>query len=197
MAFNDDFTTSLDARWTTFGPATIDSDASFNSQLTIVGAAQSSYASSGVYATAPSMPFTATCLLSGLNYTVQTYSDHFAALFVGEASPGKLRPFGLGNYSFSDMAIRSMNWTDSTTWASNGASTVATTGYGLHAPLYLKIVATSSSSIACSFSFDGLLWTLLESGVNPGFTIGTVGLLCQPSNQSKALSATFDWIDVA
>ena len=194
MAFSDDFTTSLDARWTTFGPGTIDSNATFASMLTIVGASQSTYESSGVYAAA-STPLVFTADLASFNYQVQSYHDHLAGIFV-MSSGGAMMVFGLGNYSNTEMAIRAMKWTDDHTFSANRGNTPLSTGYGLHAPMAFRITAATSSAISCEFAFsrqgEDRLWMPLDlTNADPGFTIARVGVFLQPSNQSKAVSACF------
>lgn len=194
MAFTDDFTTSLDARWTTFGDGAVDSDSTFNSMLTVAGNSQSTYQSSGVYASAsPSFVFQGD--LASFNYQVQSYHDHMAGIFVA-SSGGVMYVLGLGNYSNSDMAIRAMKWTDDHTFSANGANTPLSTGYGLHAPMSFRITAHSSSDIDLEFAFgrtdDDKLWMPLASAVDPGFTIARVGLFVQPSTHSLAVSACFD-----
>lgn len=43
-------------------------------------------------------------------------------------------------------------------------------------PIWLRMIATSATSFAFAQSLDGELWVTSESGLNPGFTPGLVGL---------------------
>lgn len=42
--------------------------------------------------------------------------------------------------------------------------------------MWIKLVATSATSLALYLSVDGDIWTLVESGLNPGFTPGVMGV---------------------
>lgn len=47
-------------------------------------------------------------------------------------------------------------------------------------PAYLRFVVTSATNLAVYASMDGVLWTVVETGLNPGFTPGVMGLgLCE------------------
>lgn len=171
--------------WTTMGTPTV-----HNIDSTVVGhyyvrkAATASIAWTGIYK-ARSPAFTVTCKLTDARVNVNWNS---ACLFIGEATPGKIEYIGARS-----LAIR----VDSFTTPTGSGASVAT-GPALSPgamPLYLRIVVTSSTSVAYYYSMGGgLIWTPVLTARNPGFTVGSVGLIVEPENGTHDAEAAFDWI---
>lgn len=63
-------------------------------------------------------------------------------------------------------------------------------------PRYLRMIGTSASSWACYTSMDGSNWRTLETGVNPGFTPGVMGIIVCENGQTD-LEATFEYFRVS
>jgi hypothetical protein len=86
--------------------------------------------------------------------------------------------------------VAAEKWTDYNTFSGN----IATSSMSVQMPVYLRIVATSTSNIAYYFSRGGLVWVLLSAAYNPGITLVNVGVCVGPQNASFAGEAFFDWV---
>jgi len=146
----------------------------------------------GVYWAAPSTPFTVTCKRSAM---ISTANYQAAGLMLLEASPGKAMqwsPFYYSAYA-SRVNYGYVRWTNNTTTASAADLDVGGPGY-VQSPIYLRIVATSSSSVAFAISRDGFLWDTLHTGLTTNLTIANVGLFVGSNTNSVAAEAVFDWM---
>jgi hypothetical protein len=141
----------------------------------------------GIYRAAPSTPFTVTVKVSDVAYSANYAS---AALFVGETTPGKMvrleTQYGNGAYRISVERFNSPS-----AYVDNPYNAANLTGF---APLYLRMVVTSSTSFAFYWSRGGMVWSAVATGYNPGFTVGSVGLNLTVENSSNTCEAAFDWI---
>jgi hypothetical protein len=140
----------------------------------------------GIYKPIPPMPFTVTAKLSDCSIR-----DNFQGvfLFVGEATPGKMRLIGVTHNT--NAVITKQNYTAPTTFS---ASTLLTDFQAGSVPWYFRIVVVSSTSVAYWFSAGGRSWRLAAAAENPAFTVGSVGLCGQSNSATNGFDAYFDWI---
>ncbi len=135
----------------------------------------------------PATPFTVICKLSALEwYPATANNSQQPSLIISTATPNTGSAHTLGIWTIGD-------GTANTRPQAAGTSLASTPGYGLHPPVYLKIVATSNTNVASYFSFDGILWTLISSGVNPGFTIGSMGLQGRITGSAPSAGNKMAW----
>lgn len=175
--------------WTTLGaPTSHTMNSTVLSHYYVKKSATGTLGTHGIYKASPSTPFTMTAKLS--DSTVRNI-DHGAGIFVGETSPGKMASLYLAASSGTlKYAFTAATWTNPTTFN----ATVTTLDQPKTAPVYLRIVASSSTNVAYYWSHGGHVWTLLSASHNPSFTIGSVGLLIVQDNATYDLEATFDWV---
>jgi hypothetical protein len=151
----------------------------------------------GIYKASPSTPFTVTAKVSDRIFDTDY---QMSGLMLLETSPGKLIVFGARRHSsFNGLSWERSSWTNRTT---NAGADVDTTGmptaggFLVGRPFlypYLRLVVTSSTSVTMQVSAAGLSWFTVYSAVNPGFTIGAVGLFLY-SYAAVTNEAWFDWI---
>jgi hypothetical protein len=197
--FNQEFDSVQLGGATMGSPTTLDSNKTLASHLYLSGPSAASHANIGRYWVAPATPFTVTAkLASWTGRQANTSIAQFCGLFVGVATPGafltaEIQTPGGGT---AETRFAMYQWTNPTTFNTSRGTSTSTPAFGVTPPFYLRLVVTSSSSIAGYFSRDGLLWTAIAAGVNPGITIATFGVFCNPGTNSADLQAAFDWIRV-
>lgn len=185
-ADDDEFNATLSGSWTALGTPDINnSNTDFLSHYHIQKTASGAFKVFGIYKTSPSTPFTVSCKVSD---TVFYANYQGAGLFVAEASPGKLflfTPIYANGQTNDGYSI----WTNLTTRASYSDRT--TTG---PPPRYLRFIVASSTNITILKSYEGYIWSQIHTSINPGFTIGQVGLCVSGQDNSVLLDSIFDWI---
>lgn len=124
-------------------------------------------------------PFT---IITKVTATTGRANNHRAGgIILGPASPtGSSTLVYLGVAYNSANTVYRVLQTFGGTFSSQAGGAVVAAG----APLYLKMVCTSATSIATYWSGSGKLWSLIESGLNPGFTPGVMGLACSEEGGS-------------
>lgn len=178
--------------WTTLGaPTSHDINSTAKSHYYVVKSAAAGDALHGIYKACPSIPFTMTAKLSAARLSGD-YNG--AGIFIAEASPGKLDTlFASRNSNVATVEPKICtslsSWTNRTTFNAHIVSII-----GADAPIFLRIVVTSSTDVAYYHSRDGLIYRLLTSGRSPGFTVGAVGLFVNSNNATYAGEAAFDWV---
>lgn len=175
--------------WTTLGsPTSQNANSTALSHYYVKKSATGTLGTHGIYKASPSTPFTMTAKLS--DSTIRNI-DHGAGIFVGETTPGKMASLYLGASSGTlKFAFIAATWTNPTTFN----TTVTALDEPVTAPVYLRIVASSSTSVGYYWSYNGIVWTLLSAAHNPSFTIGSVGLIIIQDNATYDLEAAFDWV---
>lgn len=189
----DQNTSGAPSGWTSFGtPTALDTNTAL-SHLHIQKSADAASALRGVYkAYTPSFPFTITAKVTGAN--AMRGSFNAAGLYVVESTPGKLAGIehlcNTAGVAWPRLGFRRVYWTNSTT------PTSETPLYWRDAkdPFYLRIVATNSTTTEYLFSYDGLIWISVQSGYDPGFTIGGIALAISSESASYAMEGFFDWV---
>lgn len=156
--------------------------------------AQGSNAVGKVQAT-PSTPFTITTKLAGHN--IRT-NFSFAGLLL--APSGTLTSSSLMVYfgpqfnsGSSNLAVR--RGSNNLGGTGSFSETVAPVGWQALMPPYLRAVVSSATSVDFLASFDGFAWATIQSGFNPGFTPGVMGL-CASYNGGGTVDAYFDFFRV-
>jgi hypothetical protein len=173
--------------WTTLGtPTSHDINSTVKSHYYVRQAATATLGIVGIYKAIPAVPFTVTCKLSDAD--IQT-NFNLAGLFVAEASPGKIEALEFLHTS-TGIGYGVDAYTNRTTFASTPVA--FTVGYD--APIYLRCIVTTTTSIGWYVSRGGLIWRKLVSGRNPGFTVGAVGLQVASQSATTDGEAVFDWI---
>lgn len=190
---DDEFNTSALTGWTTFGsPDVADADTTRKGHLYLKKNAASGAHVAGIYKANPTMPFTMTAKLSDIGLYG---SFNMAGIFVGVTNPASgamkcclYQVAGVaGQYNPGVIAF-----SNPTTY--NGGGTYLSVGPIATMPIYLRIVATSSSNVTFLVSFGGRFFIPVVSANNPGFTIGSVGVMVNPDSASNPAEADFDWI---
>lgn len=188
-AFDDEFDAALSG-WSTLGsPATQDANATFPGHYYVKRNAVVGDHGAGIYKAPPATPFTVTAKLTDATL-VANYNR--AALFIGEAVPGKLLNAVIG-YGGSQ-TYPEFGYSTQTSSTSSANYPLSTKAIGNVVPLYSRIVVASPTSVTIQWSLDGRLWRTFASGVNPGFTIGSVGLWVQSHSATNPGEAIFDFI---
>jgi hypothetical protein len=175
--------------WTTLGtPTAHDMNSTWLSHY-YVTKAPGGVSLTGIYKAIPSMPFTVTAKLAGDNNSADVQSR--AALFVAEATPGKV--VTVGKYGLSSMGLAADIWASPTSYTSQHGVVTPTGPPG--SPVYLRIIVTSSTDVTFQWSVNGKIWfTLGTASMNPSMTIGSVGLCLDPQSSGATIAAAFDWI---
>lgn len=167
-----DFETSSLAGWTARGAPDV-----VNADTTAPGCYYVKHNTSttqlfGHYRASPSMPFTLIAkVMDGVIYN--TNISWTGAVFVGEATPGKL---AFCSYRHATgWKPGASYWSSPTSGAAADApGTVLVTEVSF--PHYLALVVNSSTDIAAYLSKNGRVWDRRASAWNPGFTVGAIGV---------------------
>lgn len=186
--FNTTDTSDPMTGWTTLGsPTTHNINSAAKSHYYVKQSATASLSWVGIYK-AKSPSFTVVCKLSD---SIFRANNAAAGLFVGESTPGKMLVLERGHFTTSNAGgIAFELFTNPTTYSTTYQNlTRYATG-----PIYLKLVVTSSTNISAYWSHGGLSWHVVETGRNPGFTVGSVGLCAKAENATYDQEAFFDWI---
>lgn len=190
--FNDEFnegSAGIPTGWTTLGtPTSIDTD-TVVSNVHIVSENSASVALVGMYKAIPAFPFTVTAKMTDNNmHTI----NNTCGLFVGEAVPGNMYSVALDAVGGTPSVladIEGAHWTSPSVFAAAIGTAVTN-----QAPaIYLRIVATSTSAIQLQWSRNGIAYYNVGTSVNPGLTIGSVGLFAN-SQAASTFDSFFDWI---
>jgi hypothetical protein len=139
----------------------------------------------GVYKAIPSMPFTVTLDLTDIQWDANYQK---AGIMLLEAAPGKLMCFGPAHQLGTLFDMSFSNYTNRTT---RNAATDYGTGVRWHR--YTRLIVTSSTSVTLQSSPDGHIWTS-HATINPGFTIGNVGIFVTGEDNSVTVEAYVDWL---
>lgn len=194
-ANNDEFnenTSGTPTGWTVFQPVsaiTVDTN-TVKSQLHLAGPGDSKNRWAGIYKAIPTFPFTVTAKVSDMSLLATVA----AGIFVSGGIPGGVAvPFALQftTQDPSGSAPSTANAQIFTQYDTFGSSLGSALTY-VGSPMYLRMIVTSATSITYEASPNGLVWTVLHSAANPGFTPTNVGLTV--STQGAASEAMFDWI---
>jgi hypothetical protein len=146
----------------------------------------SSTAWCGRYMTIPSYPFTAMTKVSDSNSRL---NYNATALFLSQSTPGKMIVTSHGKAA---RCFGTEIFTNPTTF---GSTVTADSFTDIEAPVYIAVVATSTSSTTWYVSFNGYVWIRLTNAADPSMTIGSVGIAAKSEN-SAGLAAAFDWFRV-
>lgn len=180
-AYDDEFDTLTG--WTTLGTLDVLNVTDFPSHLHMKRA-QAAWNVDGIYKAIPSMPFTVTCKMNDY-FLKDNYEMH--GLLLAEAGPGKLVHWGPWYVAGENMGYVIWNSrTSRNTYAYAAKSRLKTA--------YLRLVVTSSTSVAFQYSEDGLIWVTMYTGINPGFTIAYVGLAMSGNDNADTVEGVWDWI---
>lgn len=140
----------------------------------------------GAYAAA-TPPFTVITKL--LDTTVRA-DYNYAGLFVGEATPGKMRMV------FIRQAARQVGTLGTNNPTGSGiADITANAADDVSLPAYFAIVVNSSTDIDFAFSHNGYVWILVTDAHNPSATIGSAGVAIESVN-ANGVSAAFDYLRI-
>ena len=184
--------------WTTLGTLDTSNVSDFPSHWhgkRTIAAAQDM---NGIYKAIPAggMPFTVIAHLKGVVGGTIGTGLPATGLMLLDSTPTKLWTTGLayasGFGSWNDMNYSS--WTNRTTRATNVDVNI---GQGSKPEIFMRMVVTSSTSVAGSFSFDGMVWWPLYTGVNSGLTVANVGIFVGGYTIGVTCDAVWDWIRFA
>lgn len=142
----------------------------------------------------PSAPFT---IVTRVNSNRRGGSNLGLGIVLGPASPttgSKILWFG-PNYNGGSQVWQRLLYNSWSTSSFVGAQTVNAFN-NWDGPLWIKVVATTTTNIAIYVSTDGEIWTLVESGLNPGFTVGVMGI-GMSENGTADLEGVADFFRVA
>lgn len=176
--------------WTNLGTATAqDADTTVPGHYYVNKAATGSVALTGIYRASPSMPFTVIAKVSD----VIAHADNYCragSLFVGEATPGKITAVEIVHNS--DWYATHSGYTNPTTFGATVGTDHPLKAFAV--PVYLGIVANSSTDVDLWYSFGGRVWRKRTDAHNPSLTVGSFGVYVDPESASYAIAAAFDFI---
>lgn len=150
----------------------------------------------GKYQSVPSMPFTVECKMRIAN--MRSTGSSVAGLILLPASP-------TGSSACCTLHVVAPVTTSTTQrnkWSAvnGGAFVSAATEAALTNtpafPRYLRWIVTSATSLASYVSMDGVRWRTTETGFNPSFTPGVVGLFVS-ENGTADFDASFEYFRVS
>lgn len=154
-----------------------------------VKAMPNSVVTHGRYMAAPSMPFTATTLVTGgrANTDFQGFG-----LLLTESAPGKCASFHvIGNGGALTPAMYRFNTNTSFASSVNGTNASAVIG---NYPIWLRITVASSTSVTFEYSPNGDIWYPGVTAQNPSLTVANVGLCLTTAGGSVTCEAFFDFL---
>lgn len=139
-------------------------------------------------------PYTITAKVSS---TARANYHRGGGIFVAPASPtGTSNIAYLGvlyHTSYGNRSVQRVLQSFAGSSVSNTSQGNANTDWG---PMYLKMVVNSATSIDTYVSRDGMAWFPVESGFNPGFTPGVMGICCNEESAGGGVEAYFDFFRV-
>jgi len=186
-SYDDEFDASLTG-WTTLGSLDTLNANTIPSHLYMVKNTTSNMTVEGIYKAIPTMPFTVTVKLTDYFHSSNYQS---VGLFVAEASPGKLFVFGpvshTGHNFWTCYAYQVWNSRTSRSATLNEAD-------GPYRKPYVRLIVTSSTNITTQHSEDGLVWVTRHTSINPGFTVGNVGIYLTANEGTVRMELAVDWI---
>jgi len=138
----------------------------------------------GVYATAPSAPFTVAALLDIGSVLADS---HTAGLFIGSASPGQFDILALQNAARS---VFTTHWNSPTSFSGTATSGMSQ----INVPIWLAIRVNSNTDVDFLYSMDGVAFKKYTDSRNPGFTAAVVGLAINANAGGVRFAAAFDWL---
>ena len=141
-------------------------------------------AASGRYLASPSTPFTVITEVK----TPINVADGAAGLFVGLGTPGNIAFWG-PHVSAGVRTLSYLGYSNPTT-VSTGTVLVNYPPY----PVYIALVVNSTTDVDYLYSYDGLIWRKAVDAQNPGFTIGSVGLMLNSGGQLT--TGAFDYLRI-
>lgn len=141
----------------------------------------------GAYAAA-TPPFTAIVQILGGMTLRENYN--YVGMFVGEATPGKMRYLCLLH---NNGCYRKVQTYTSPTDGSPGES--ASREWTFQFPFYMAIVVNSSTDLDFAISPDGYVWGRVLDAHNPSATIGSAGVAMQAVN-SNGTSAAYGFLRI-
>jgi hypothetical protein len=167
-------------------PTTIDADTTAKGHLYInLAAAAGTHWSGRAWSWSPSNGHYVKAKLA--DYRIFSNYNR-VALFVGEATPGAMRLINVD----AENRIATLSASSPT----NASYITQLSGRDPWAPIYFRIVYNSSTSLDLQFSRAGLTWTTVSAAVNPGFTVGSAGLVVSNEDGTSGhdVEAFWDWI---
>lgn len=156
----------------------------------------------GKYQSIPSYPFTVETKLSATNI----YGNaSLGGMFITSAGPSGSSPCFVLTLVGATTGATVPNppyYTQRVKYTAFNANTFSTAATATPLtgvppiPRYLRIIATNATSFATYASLDGINWRTIETGFNPGFTPGVMGLFACENAQTD-IDATFDYFRVS
>lgn len=176
--------------WTTLGTVTSHNiNSTVKSHYRLSKAAVSGVDWSGIYKACPSMPFTVTAKMTGV---IGRDTWNSAGLMIATATPGALETLTGRHSGTNTVRFEHDSWTGPT--GTGAGITIGGTATWPLPPAYLRCVVTSSTALQYYVSLNGSIWAPFGGSRNPGFTVGSVGLVAECENATYGVEAIFDWI---
>lgn len=156
------------------------------------GAASAAYV--GKYQSTPATPFTITTKVSS---TCRGNYQRGGGIFIGPASPTATSGIVyLGHIYHTTYQNRALMRVKALFNGSSPTNTTPTMLFPAWGCAYLRLVVSSATSVSSYGSFDGRAWFLIESGLNPGFTPGVMGVCANEEGTAGPVEAYFDYFRV-
>jgi hypothetical protein len=135
----------------------------------------------GVYATAPSAPFTVIAKMIG-----SVLKDSYAAgVLIGSSTPGQFDIMAMQNNTRSMFGT---HWNSPTSFSGTFVSGIQ----GINVPVWLAIRVNSNTDVDFLFSMDGYMWLKYQDSRNPSFTAAVVGIAINANASGVKFAAAFD-----
>lgn len=149
----------------------------------------------GFYKANPTIPFTITAKLADCVARSDASGGTYYGIFIGETSAaGKFSTIATQIKDGSNYLMAVARSYASKTSATSTFGTVLQQVCSGRPPLYMRIVVTSSSNVAYQVSYNNKLWTTISTGVNPGFTVASVGAFIDAADSTISGEMILDWI---
>lgn len=189
---NDDEFSALSG-WTTLGTLDTSNVTDLLSHWHAVKTATGGQALFGIYKACPTLPFTVTCKLADF---LMSANYQACGLLLAEASPGKLFHCGPIFNTGYQPDYGYTKWTNNTSRSAavDIAAPLLAGGPWMMGPLYIRFVVHASNNVDVLLSKTGILFTAIATGIDTGFTVGSVGLAVGSETNSVKAEAYFDWI---
>lgn len=186
-ADDHEFKTTSTAGWTVLGTLTTQvADTDRKSNLHLRKTTTGAFQLHGVYRAIPSMPFTVTIRLAEMRWDS---NYELAGLMLLEAGgSNQIMIWGPAHQLANNIDLNRSTWSSRT-----ARSSVSEYGTGYRWHPYIRLVVTSSTSVALQSSSDGFIWTTYAT-INPGFTIANYGLVITGNDGDVDSEAFVDWI---
>lgn len=148
----------------------------------------------GKYQSVPSTPFTITAKVAS---TCRANYQRGGGIFIAPSSPTSTSSLVyLGHIFHTSYQNRALMRVQALFNGSSPTNTTPTVLLPMWGWAYLRLVVTSATNVSSYGSADGRAWFALETGLNPGFTPGVMGVCANEEGAAGPVEAYFEYFRV-